>query len=87
MENKKKLIPLWVEGYAATGNRGTAQLIGYYKGNNLDEAVQDFINTDYDPESWGDYSPPSRLGGHGMYHALWGCRIFDNEEDARKSFG
>lgn len=77
----KKFI-IWVEGYAATGESGTAHVIGHGYGNNFDEAVEEFM---------------SRTPNHGIkrniYNSrrsnwnIWACDLFDNEKDARKSFG
>ena len=78
---------IWMEGYAATGEHETADLIGYYCGETFDDAVREFIETDYNEKGWGTYEPPERLGGYGKYHTIWGCALYDNEKDARKGFG
>ena len=71
-----QLFTIWTEGYAATGESGTATYMGEAKGKNLQDAVKNLFNT--------------RDGGEWVnkdYTAYWGCKFFDNEADARKSFG
>ena len=35
---------IWMEGYAATGEHGTAQMIGKGFGSTFDEAVKDYMS-------------------------------------------
>lgn len=69
---------IWMEGYRATGEHGTAQLIGRGNGNTFEEVIQDYMRKD--PEHG------IRRTQNGGY-AIWACELFDNEEDARKAFG
>ena len=73
-------IDLWVEGFAVQGNQGTAQFLGTYEASNITEAVMQFMDENPDTEV-----ELHRFGDH--EHAIWGCRIFDNEKDARRSYG
>ena len=72
-------IHLWIEGYAATGERGTAQCIGIYEAKDLDDAVKKYMAANPNRVDWDRF-------GRGR-HAIWACEIFDNEAQARKSFG
>lgn len=60
-----------MEGFAATGNNAPAQKLG--------EADAD------------DFQSACNLVCSRMEHydgrTVWGCRLFENEVDARKSFG
>ena len=70
-------ISLWIEGYAVTGNSQTAQCLGFYKVSTLKEAVMEWLKENPQEEK---YVNIERL-------RYWGCRFFDNETEARKSFG
>ena len=73
-----KDFEIWIEGYLCTGMEGkpsTAQFLGTEKANSFREAVLIYYvrnpSRTFVPEKLED----------------WGCRLFDNEYDARKSFG
>lgn len=68
---------VWVEGYRATGDSGTAMYWGTFEAENFDDACTQAVNNG---EHDAYYFDAARL----MY---WGCRMFDNETDARKAFG
>lgn len=77
---------LWCEGYLATGMEGEPQhawFIGHYYGHSFMDAVQNCNAIHHCHNSEGDYIDISDSGNCYM----WGCRVFDNEADARKSFG
>ena len=67
---------IWVEGYAATGEHGTASLLGSYEAETWDGAVKKYMAEN-----------PGRIVVDSRGYTDWGCRLFDNESDARKSFG
>lgn len=67
---------VWSEGYSATGQRSTAQFHGRFKGTSFTEACQAWAATSIQPEYFNLKSL-----------TYWGCKLFDNEEDARKAFG
>lgn len=80
----KKNIEVWVEGYLATGCEGIpvkAHLAGTYEAVDLDDAVRQHIAT-LDEKRRAFW----RRHESGIW-TDWGCRVFDNEADARKSFG
>lgn len=74
---------LWVEGYAATGEHGTARFLGRWSGETFDEAVKKWNATKNIRSEYGDL----RWSDNDHMWSVWGCRIFDNEADARRSFG
>ena len=75
VEQPKK-FDIWAEGYGASGQGGTACHFGRAYGKDFKEACITFFSVASRP-GWFD---PER-----MTH--WGCRLFDNEIDARRSFG
>lgn len=78
--NGLKKYSLWMEGYAVTGNESTAQYLGEFEGNSFNDACDNWAKTIENPELY-----KSGTSEHSPSH--WACRIFDNEMDARKSFG
>lgn len=79
-----KEFEIWEEGYVITGNRGKAFFRGKAFGNTFEEACENFISDkgeklELDKKEDGShrYERPS----------IWGCRLYDNEKEARKSFG
>lgn len=69
-------FPIWIEGFQATGESGKAQQIGTIEAKSFQEACDKLGRT----PTWREhYDPKAR--------AMWGCRMFDNEADARRSFG
>lgn len=76
-----KAIEVWTEGYAVTGNRSPAQRLGVYQAATFDDAVTQHLQT-LDAEGQSFYCRSE----DGEWRC-WGCRLFDNEADARKTFG
>jgi hypothetical protein len=70
---------LWTEGYQATGEQSGAVSHGQWEGETLQDAIQTF------KDSLGDTYEASLINVERQ--TFWGCRFFDNESDARKSFG
>lgn len=68
---------IWVEGYRATGEHGTARLLGVVQAPTFEEAVKKLYQEN--PEKLPSFNP-ERL-------TSWDCRLFDNETAARKAFG
>lgn len=69
---------IWMEGYTATGEHETAQMIGKGTGSTFDEAVKDYMSK----------NPKNGIEENGRSSwSIWACSLFDNEADARKSFG
>jgi hypothetical protein len=72
-----KFFDIWSEGYMITGGGGTAHFHGTEKGTTFQEACNTFAR--FDPE-FERYYDSVRM-------AYWGCKLYDNASDARKSFG
>ncbi len=71
-------MDLWMEGYVATGERAPASHLGVFSGENLEEAVEAWAKTlSAQDQGLVSFNPPR----------FWGCRIFDNEAEAREVFG
>lgn len=100
-QEELKEYEIWSEGYAATGERCPAHLYGKSKGKNFIEACQNFTypkdivrgfdgliivnkgsKLNLDTNADGTLRK-SRTGNP----SIWACALFDNESDARKSFG
>lgn len=71
------IFSIWAEGFVATGQSALAQLMGIGRGQTFKEACKDLASAD--PGFSSNYDHEN--GTH------WGCKLFDNEADARKSFG
>jgi hypothetical protein len=70
---------LWSEGFAATGESATASYEGEFEGETFMDAYLALVKARY-----GD-KPPSYVRLNEP--VIWGCRVYDNEADARKGFG
>ena len=64
---------IWSEGFAATGNSAPATYHGTASGKTFRDACKKYFK--------GSKSYNAKT------NSLWGCRLFDNETAARKSFG
>lgn len=71
------IFNVWVEGYVATGERAGATFLGAVEAETFPEACRKATEA----KGWGMSSykddPPR----------FWGCRYYDNETDARATFG
>lgn len=78
----KRFVPggrdweVWAEGYAATGESGGATLLGHAIARTFREACDKVA---------GELSDPKLYNSKQLTY--WGCRLYDNEADARKAFG
>lgn len=68
---------IWAEGYRVNGDQSDATLFGEEDAPDFESACRSYA--DANPK-WADHFDPARL-------TYWGCRLFDNEADARKTFG
>lgn len=75
----EKEFEVWTEGYATTGQSSDAMFHGKFKGKTFKDAVIAWKNTLTDKYSI-QCVDVDRMN-------FWGCRFYDNEKDARKSFG
>jgi len=71
---------VWKEGYRATGESCGASYCGRYEAETFKEAVYRYIETLEEKER--SYFSDNEYGLR-----YWGCKFYDNEEDARKKFG
>lgn len=81
------IFHVWIEGYADTGEQGSASRKALY-GFDLEDAMQRWTMDDLDAYRYlmryeDRVSPLSSYTGW----SFWGCRIFTDEDEARKSFG
>lgn len=94
----EKEFEVWMEGYAASGEHSDASFLGKVVAENFDEACIKLQGKHLDKNSDGTYSrgayrgklpPPSKGVSEKMQgnYSVWACQLFDNETDARKSFG
>ena len=77
---------LWQEGYAITGNRDSAQCLGNYEADTFNEAVERYVQQ-REKTDWPDIRKPGGYAFANGTHCIWGCRIYDNEAQARQSLG
>ena len=78
-----KEYKIWSEGFAATGQSGEATLHGTIEAKSFEDAILQFALKHKDFYNLLDHRPSDR----GSNYTYWGCRIFDNEADARRAFG
>lgn len=74
------MYPLWIEGYEVTGNSATASYLGVFEGKTFNEACDNWAKTIEQPEYY-------KSGNERQKPNYWACKIFENELEARKSFG
>mgnify|MGYP001558715694 CR=1 FL=1 len=77
VDNPPKIIPVWIEGWRDNGGGADATFKGYGVGHDLQEAIKELSDR---AQLHIHKKDINRL-------MVWGCRFFDNEADARKSFG
>ena len=80
-----KKYQVWMGGYAATGDHAPAEFCGEYDAESFVEACAAWVNEDkkerkkyFNPNN-SIFSPPRPT--------YWGCSFYDNEADARETFG
>lgn len=71
----ESLFDVWIEGYSATGQSENANYEGTYSAVSFKDACEKMMRL----RNWDI----SYYNGS----SYWGCRFFDNEADARASFG
>ena len=78
-----KKFEIWTEGYAATGQSSTAKFHGTSEGKTFEEACIKKIGHKLDKDE-NEPDGYRRLRGK---LCIWACCCFDNEKEARASFG
>lgn len=89
-----KEYEVWCEGYAATGERSGATLLGKVLARNFAQACDTimckqhlaYIEQDNLPDN-KEYCPPRTWDYNPQRLTVWGCRLYWDEMLARKSFG
>jgi len=78
----KKEYHIWTEGFQITGQSGDAKrhTVEPIPANSFDEAVELYVKAHPDFKLLLKHHEDGRW-------TWWGCQLFDNETDARKSFG
>jgi hypothetical protein len=89
-------IEIWMEGYLATGGHGEADKIWEGEAIDFNDAVEKYSAT-ISAEELEKYGPRRYTRGNFISEEawlnrradwnIWACALFDNEADARKSFG
>jgi hypothetical protein len=74
---KEKKYEIWCEGFLMTGGGGKAFKFGDAKGVDFLDACKNYFAE----------NPSDNFRITNGEPIWWGCRLFDNEKDARKSFG
>lgn len=72
------IFDVWKEGFACTGQIATAELVGRMEADSFKAAVQ---------KLYDELTPAARSDWDLERMTIWGCRLFDNEADARRGFG
>lgn len=72
---------VWREGYVLNGDSAPAHVVAVGDWPDLDTAMHDLVARGRFKHST---YPVAKVDG---YWQQWGCRFFDNEADARRSFG
>ena len=73
---KTTVFEVWTEGYCTTGQNSRAQYHGEFEATSFAEACADYAYSTGEPK----YFDKDNL-------TYFGCRFYDNELQARKSFG
>lgn len=74
-----QIFEIWSEGYDVPECKSGAKKLGQAEAETFQEACNIFCSSLHWQERNGFYDS-KRL-------TIWGCRLFDNEIDARRSFG
>ena len=83
-------IEIWMEGYRATGESATATRLGIYEADDFDGAMRQYMDENLHTVTVKKIPKnikSIRDDSFTKQYSIWACRIFDNEADARKSFG
>ena len=75
--DQERTIEVWTEGFASTSQSAGAMSWGSTLARSLQEACGKIA---VQKPKFKEYYDPARM-------TWWGCKIFDNEKDARRSFG
>ena len=79
-EAPSRIWTIWSEGWQIAGQAGRAQFLGEWPGRTFEEAVMNMCG---EKPVIGRYVVRNYDGSFDY----WGCRLFDNEKDAKRSYG
>jgi hypothetical protein len=82
-----KKFEVWMEGYAATGEREAAYKAGEVEARNFQEACHVLMCKQYLEYIKKDWTKPGRWDYDPKNLTYWSRQLYDNETDARKNFG
>lgn len=74
----------------ATGEHGTATKHGEYMAGSFDDAVRQYAEehpNSVHPLTRESFMSQEYYEKRRSNWVIWGCKLFDNERDARKAFG
>lgn len=83
---------IWSEGFSITGIDGKAQMFAEgVEAETFEKACDLWFNTlgNVTPDYYKPAHEGSDVYGKVIHYrpSFWGCSLYDNEEDARRSFG
>ena len=81
-----KKFDIWIEGYLTSDMEGIPENARLLAADVVGEGFLDAVKRWYDNEP-DNVDRFGELIIHNGTASIWGCRLFDNETDARKSFG
>lgn len=86
-----KRFEIWCEGYAINGECFPAIYLGNYEGETFDDAVELYKKNNPGKVITGELAVNTKEKNSKKIlvklHTIWCSRLFDNEVDARKTFG
>lgn len=84
-----KTYKIWMEGYCITRNNSKATKIGEIKAKSFLEACRKLCGTrdDYKEETLLHNTKTLEFYKKTKDPYIWGCKLYDNEKEARRSFG
>ena len=82
---------IWLEGYAATGEHGTATYLGKHKGRNFQDAcmrywMKSHLEQIEKDDEHGEYYDTKRWDYDPYKNTYWACHMYETEQEARKNF-
>lgn len=94
IDNAVNKFEIWCEGYRISGNSSQAEFVGEFEAETFDEAVEEYNRTrDKSNTTAAERNTRERYPSNEAYEKrrsnwnIWACNLFNNEQDARKSFG
>ena len=70
------MVEIWIEGFDTSGQHADATKLGEYERASFEEAIHAY-----------ELEHKIRIDRKDDNYFIWGCKLFTNELEARKSFG